>query len=133
VAHAAAAAAVTAPATRPTVTPAVKHVAPVNLTGLWVLDKEASDLVAYEAALDLLALSGLQKMTARLIEALEVKQVRWAEGLVPKRTQGLVIMRMFVHLVLHFARMFPPSHAAAVAAQLVRLNLLMEVGFVGLG
>jgi hypothetical protein len=83
----AAASAIATPVAPPAVAPAVKPTAaPVNLTGLWVLDKEASDLVAYEAALDLLALSGLQKMTARLIEALEVKQVGAAcERHVPNR------------------------------------------------
>jgi hypothetical protein len=44
--------------------------------------------VAYEAALELLGLSGLQKVTARLIEAVDLKEVRgtlvggvWWEGM----------------------------------------------------
>ncbi|KAF8062701.1 SPAC3H8.02 [Scenedesmus sp. PABB004] len=47
---------------------------PVDLSGLWVKDPARSDQEGYERQLDMLGLSGLQKVTARLIEGLEISQ-----------------------------------------------------------
>ncbi|CAK0785388.1 hypothetical protein CVIRNUC_008596 [Coccomyxa viridis] len=46
-----------------------------NLSGVWIKDANRSDLAAYERALDLMGLNGLQKTTAlRLIEGVEIQQ-----------------------------------------------------------
>lgn len=45
-----------------------------DLSGVWEKDAQASDAESYEAMMDLLGLSGLQRVTARLIEGLEVVQ-----------------------------------------------------------
>ena len=43
--------------------------------GVWIKDASRSDLAAYERALDLMGLNGLQKTTAlRLIEGVEIQQ-----------------------------------------------------------
>ncbi|GBF91799.1 hypothetical protein Rsub_04904 [Raphidocelis subcapitata] len=49
---------------------------PADLSGLWAKDEAASDLAAYERSLDLLGLSGLQKLTAKLIDGMEIRQAR---------------------------------------------------------
>lgn len=48
----------------------------VNLTGLWEKDPAASQLKEYEELLDLLGLGGIQKVTARLIDGLDIKQAQ---------------------------------------------------------
>lgn len=52
----------------------------VDLSGLWVKDEGRSDLEAYERSLDMLGLSGLQKVTAKLIDGLELKQASGRMG-----------------------------------------------------
>ncbi|WIA20826.1 hypothetical protein OEZ85_005180 [Tetradesmus obliquus] len=47
---------------------------PEDFSGLWVKDAARSDLSGYEAMLDVLGLSGMQKVTARLIEGVEIQQ-----------------------------------------------------------
>jgi hypothetical protein len=47
----------------------------VNISGVWAKDEARSDGPAYERALDLLGLSGLQRLTAKLIDGLEIRQV----------------------------------------------------------
>lgn len=49
--------------------------APCNSAGVWSKDLEASDSAAYEVMLDLLGLTGLQRVTARLLEGIEVQHV----------------------------------------------------------
>ncbi|GIL77303.1 hypothetical protein Vretimale_3040 [Volvox reticuliferus] len=44
-----------------------------NLTGLWEKDSAASQVEAYELLLDVLELGGLQKVTARLIDGLDLR------------------------------------------------------------
>eukprot|EP00879_Flechtneria_rotunda_P006527 GHRR01006860.1.p1 GENE.GHRR01006860.1~~GHRR01006860.1.p1 ORF type:complete len:354 (+),score=133.89 GHRR01006860.1:626-1687(+) len=46
----------------------------VDLSGLWVKDRDRSDMAGYEEALDVLGLSSMQKVTARLIDGIEIKQ-----------------------------------------------------------
>ncbi|KAF6252276.1 hypothetical protein COO60DRAFT_1554152 [Scenedesmus sp. NREL 46B-D3] len=48
--------------------------APADFSGLWVKDAARSDSRGYEAMLDVLGLSSMQKMTARLIEGIEIQQ-----------------------------------------------------------
>jgi hypothetical protein len=48
---------------------------PVDVSGIWAKDESRSDLAAYERSLDLLGLSGLQRLTAKLIDGLEILQV----------------------------------------------------------
>lgn len=56
---------------------APSHQAAANLSGLWARDERRSDMAAYERSLDVLGLSGLQKMTAlKLIDGVEIRQVR---------------------------------------------------------
>ncbi|KXZ48621.1 hypothetical protein GPECTOR_26g524 [Gonium pectorale] len=45
----------------------------VDLTSLWEKDAEASQVQEYEAMLDVLQLGGLQKVTARLIDGLDLR------------------------------------------------------------
>ncbi|GLC42560.1 hypothetical protein PLESTB_001114000 [Pleodorina starrii] len=45
-----------------------------DLTGLWEKDPAASQVEEYESMLDVLELGGLQKVTARLIDGLDVRQ-----------------------------------------------------------
>lgn len=45
---------------------------PVHLNGLWERDMARSDLEGFEASLDVLQLGGLQRVTARLIEGLDI-------------------------------------------------------------
>jgi hypothetical protein len=45
---------------------------PVDLSGLWGRDAARSDAAGFERALDVLRLSGLQRVTARLIEGMQV-------------------------------------------------------------
>ncbi len=47
-----------------------------NVSGLWAKDAARTDTAAFERCLDVMHLSGLQKVTARLIEGLDIKQVR---------------------------------------------------------
>jgi len=51
----------------------------VDLTGVWEKDSASSNAQSYEAMLDLLGLSGLQRVTARLIEGLDIRHT--ADGL----------------------------------------------------
>lgn len=46
----------------------------VDLTGLWAKDEARSDLAAYERSLEVLGLSGLQRVTAKLIDGIEIQQ-----------------------------------------------------------
>lgn len=72
------------PAEQPAAEPPVAAAAPppappaaprtVDLSGLWARDDSRSDAAGLERSLDVLRLSGLQKVTARLIEGIEVKQ-----------------------------------------------------------
>lgn len=48
--------------------------ADVNLSGLWERDASRSDTAGYERTLDVLQLSGLQKVTARLIDGIDIVQ-----------------------------------------------------------
>ena len=43
--------------------------------GVWSKDTGASDSAGFEAMLDVLGLSGLQRMTARLVEGFELRHV----------------------------------------------------------
>ncbi len=49
--------------------------APADLSGVWVKDVARSDAAGFEASLDVLGLSGLQRVTERLIEGIEITQV----------------------------------------------------------
>jgi hypothetical protein len=48
--------------------------APVDLSGLWVKDAAKSDGPAYEKSLEVLQLSTMQRVTARLIEGIDMTQ-----------------------------------------------------------
>ncbi|KAK9807520.1 hypothetical protein WJX72_001403 [[Myrmecia] bisecta] len=50
---------------------------PINFSGIWIKDQQASDYESYDRALAVMKLGGLQRTTAlRLIEGVEIQQTR---------------------------------------------------------
>jgi hypothetical protein len=51
-----------------------------NLSGVWGKDERRSDLAAFERSLDLLGINGVQRVTAKLIDGIEIRQVSGCTG-----------------------------------------------------